>query len=639
MTFLAPLGLLALLAIPVIVLLHFRRERLRRVIVPSLMLWQHLEVVSGQQRKLRLPLTLLLLLHLLVAFLLALALSQPEWLSNLLRSGERHYVVVVDTSTSMGAQESPIATRLDQARDQVRNLISGLGVNDTLSLISANTQAQLLITGGSANRANLLAATDQLTASGTGTDLNGALTLANVVREQASVPADPANRQIVIVSDLDPPQELALPPEQVQWVRVGGATNNQAIVVLSAQARRAGTPGYDVYIRVTNYDLQPAFTTISLYGDDELLNTRQLDLEASGEAELTWDLPADIALLRAEIDSNDALPIDNTALLSLEQSRSLNTLVVSDNPAPLTRALDAIDRLEVEVISPADYNTQIAAPVDLTIVDGAQLTSWPTGSVLWINPPSGSQNELLTVSPAPSAESSVAGSSFRLVEEVGTLNPLEGINLRGVDFGPLSQPVTPDWARPLALLDETPLILRGRTGASEVAVWAFDLRNGNLVSRLAYPLLMARTVQDLTTPQLLASLTLGQQLQIEPDPRTEQVEVIGPDTETRTFSVSDTLAIDGLRQPGLYRLVELVAETPINEGYVTVNAGTPRESDLRPRLMPLTDPPYLANIGTTTDPAATTVPEQQNQQHPLWPWLTIAALVIISLEWIYVHWR
>ncbi|PMP83121.1 MAG: hypothetical protein C0183_08830, partial [Roseiflexus castenholzii] len=42
MSFLLPLGLLALLALPLIVLLHFLRERRRRVPTPSLLLWANL---------------------------------------------------------------------------------------------------------------------------------------------------------------------------------------------------------------------------------------------------------------------------------------------------------------------------------------------------------------------------------------------------------------------------------------------------------------------------------------------------------------------------------------------------------------------------------------------------------------------
>ena len=78
MTFLLPLGLLALLTLPVILLLHLLRERRRRVAVPSLLHWQNLPRKREGERIRRLPLTLLLLLHLLVAALIGLALGWPQ---------------------------------------------------------------------------------------------------------------------------------------------------------------------------------------------------------------------------------------------------------------------------------------------------------------------------------------------------------------------------------------------------------------------------------------------------------------------------------------------------------------------------------------------------------------------------------
>ena len=79
MTFLFPLGLLALLAIPIIVVLHLLRERRRRVVVPSLMHWLNVPRRRDAQRVRRLPLTLLLLLHLLVLQLVPHPmLSPPE---------------------------------------------------------------------------------------------------------------------------------------------------------------------------------------------------------------------------------------------------------------------------------------------------------------------------------------------------------------------------------------------------------------------------------------------------------------------------------------------------------------------------------------------------------------------------------
>ena len=83
MTFLLPLGLLALLTLPIILILHLLRERRRRMAVPSLLHWQNLPRKREGERIRRLPLTLLLLLHLLVAALIGLALGRPQLVERL----------------------------------------------------------------------------------------------------------------------------------------------------------------------------------------------------------------------------------------------------------------------------------------------------------------------------------------------------------------------------------------------------------------------------------------------------------------------------------------------------------------------------------------------------------------------------
>ncbi|NJM06171.1 VWA domain-containing protein [Candidatus Gracilibacteria bacterium] len=173
MSFLAPLGLLALVSLPIILLLHLMRERRRRVVVPSLLIWQLLPQRQDSQRRRRLPVTLLLLLQLLAAALLAFALAQPAWIAQLF-VGEQHIAVIVDTSTSMAATVGG-QSRLDAARARVRGLVGELGPGDTLTLVTAGPQPALIGTANQEQAASLLAALNTQRATGTGSDMPGAL--------------------------------------------------------------------------------------------------------------------------------------------------------------------------------------------------------------------------------------------------------------------------------------------------------------------------------------------------------------------------------------------------------------------------------------------------------------------------------
>jgi hypothetical protein len=635
MTLLAPLGLLALLTLPVIIILHFRRERLRRVVVPSLLLWQHMTPETGKHRKFMLPLSLLLLLHLLAAALLALALSQPLWLSRLLSGGQQDIALIIDTSTSMGAREGPGVTRLDQARDIAVGLINNLEPGNSIAIITADTQAQLLANGGAAERAGLIQQLNSLEASGTGTDIAAAFALAQAAPTSSGAPAE----RVVVISDSAPPQDTTLPPDTVEWRQIGSTTNNRAIVTLAAEERRTGTPVYDVYARVTNYDTQPATTALRLFGDDELLSVQTVELQPSGDTELTWEVPAEVQSLRAELDGGDALPADDVAVLALGQVRTIRAALVSEEAAALERALQAVPSLEVTTVAPEGYaNAPAVVEADLLIFDGVLPEAWPVGGTLIVNPPI-MATELLTIEAG--TDTPLGIQPIEIVEpEAGVdRNPLEGLGLGSVSFGTLPRVQPPAWMQPLAQAGDIPLILRGRTGESDVAIWAFDMQQTNLPSKLAFPLLVARTVTDLTAPTPVDTLLVGEALTLAPTPRTERLELLAPDGSTRTIPVTTTVRLDNLYAAGMYTLREYAGETLLTENRVSVNTGTPLESDLRTRPLATTATPYVIGQSPPAEQDTTSERQPGNQTEPLWPWLAATALGVILLEWIYVHWR
>ena len=631
MSLLAPLGLLALLALPVIVTLHMLRERRRRVVVPSLLLWHLLAPKQEAQRRQRLPLTLLLLLHLLAAMMIGLALARPQW--NLALFGEAHHIaVIVDTSTSMAAPAADGGTRLEAARARVRWLISGMDAQETVTLIATAPQPHRVATAGPEGAARLLAALDGLRAGGTGTDLAGALTLAEADLQGQS------GARIVVVTDGSLPavQIQALTARAatlpVDWTEVGSPVDNRAIVSLATRQR--GTIGpVQVYARAVNAGQAPLETVLRLFGDDQLLDTRAVRLAANGEAELTWTVPRGITLLRAELDGGDGLPADDTASLSLAQTRPLNALIVATQPVTLERVLRAMPGLTVASVAPNLYASAVeAGSADLTIFDGFLPAAWPGGGVLVINPPLGSP--LLTVHEPPAAPTpdrqELQPTPSNQALQIGATGAalFDGVSLDSVAFGPTRTVEPPAWAVALLSRDKQPLMLRGRVERSEVAIWSFDLTQGNLMPRLAFPLLMARTVRDLTPTPLPVAALLGDEPQIIPNPRATRVEVAAPDGTVQVLTVvpGERLPLS-LDQPGVYTLAERADARTLSTGQLAVNAGASVESDLTPR-----DLPDARRPPSPTDTVSAA-------RQPLWPWLAAVALAVMVGEWAYVHGR
>ncbi len=630
MAFLAPLSLLALLALPIIVLLHLMRERRRRVQVPSLLLWQQVPKRPEAERRRRLPLTMLLLLHLLVALALALALAQPQWLAGLL-APPRHLVLVIDTSTSMAAVESDGRSRLDNARRQARAEIAALGPDDTATVIAAGTTPRLLAGADPEGGFSLQAALDQLEAAGVGTDIVAAINLA-----QATLEPYPTGR-VLVFSDAALPTLAAdlaglVRTRAIEWVNPASDVSNQAIVALSSRTwgGAGAQASVQVFARVANYDAAAVTRGLQLYADTELLEAQQVTISGESDVDLSWTLPAGYANLRLVLADTDALPADDSAVLSLADTQNLNVLLVSTAPGALERALRAVPGLNLAILDPADYESSpLAGQANLVIFDRTLPAAWPAGSVLLINPPEGNTRPTDAPLAFGPLNSDAAGATLELQPNAALL---DGLSLESVRFGTLRRMDVPEWATSLATLGETPLIVRGRLDERNIAVWTFDPAAGNLSSRLVFPLLVARTVRDLVPVPLPPSMLVGERLVYRPAVGVERIELFAPDNSVQTFDPPANAAPLELafNQPGIYTLVEYAGGRDIARNDLAINAGSPLESDLRPQAVP-------ADLADVPPAARALTAERATQGQPLWFWLAALALIIMMVEWLYVH--
>jgi len=369
-----------------------------------------------------------------------------------------------------------------------------------------------------------------------------------------------------------------------------------------------------VYARVANFSRQSYLGSIRLVGDDRTISTDPLSIAAGGETELTWAAPANIASLRVEMAGDDGLPLDDSASVGVARARPLAALIVSGRPAQLERALGAVPGMQISVVAPAEYASSTRS-ADLTIFDGFLPPEWPSGAVLAINPPPGNPLLDVGVQAMPLGER-----ELRLVGET-----LGDLSLTGVSFGSTHPLETPAWATPLLSADEIPLILRGEHEGREIAIWNFDLAAGNLPTRLAFPLLMARTVRNLAPPPLPESVLAGTAVTVRPDPRTTELRLTSPDGAVQSVPAGAAVVLDTLRQPGIYRVEELRGEEFTVLGLIGVNAGSATESNLAPQPLPALNAPTNAPGGAP-----------QRLMSDIWPWLALAAVAVLAVEWLYV---
>src|SRR5262249_10765269 len=148
-------------------------------------------------------------------------------------------------------------------------------------------------------------------------------------------------------------------------------------------------------------------------------------------------------------------------------------------------------------------------------------------------------------------------------------------------------------------------------------VLTIDPEASNLPKRVAFPVLIANIVEALAPDGIPAAVPLGEPLVYEPRAATASVQITAPSGDvtslpvspiseqgTAPSSVSRQIIYTDTGSPGVYAVSE-ADETDFELGATrfVVNAGHPRESDLRPN----------ANLGAalTSSAGAGTAAERQ----------------------------
>ncbi len=613
MGILAPVGLaLALLAIPIIIFYMLRLRR-HEITVSSNLLWQ--QVVQDRQANApwqKLRRNLLLLLQLLLLALLVVAIARPFFLTNAPAAG--NLIVVLDGSASMQAGDGTVAgapTRFAQAQREAARLADTLAPNERMTVIWAGPVPSTAV-AASGNKGVIQAAIAALRPSNGGADMGAALTLA------AGAAAQLGQATVVVISD-GALGATALPaiPAPVQYIPVGQSGRNSAITGLVV---RDAASGPQLFASLANYDTQAAagLLTVRVAGatvGERLWDSRQLTLEPGQDQTLTFaDLPLDTNLITATLQLPDLLPLDNTAWAVRATAATSNTLLVSEGNNFLERALTLLPGVRLFKAAPADYAP--SPGYALTVFDGYLPAVLPPGNLLLINP---TNSPLLPIS--GTLEYPVVG----LAEQNDPL--LRYVDWSKVHIAKAAQAQTPPWARPLVRTTTgAPLLLVGETEGHRIAVLTFDLHQSDFPLLVAFPIQINNLLawlQPTGTVEAPPRLSPGSALALHPRAAAEQVVVISPGGRVTTFAAAPTIAFADTDELGLYRVEQRANGQSLGPpDRFAVNLFSPAESNLAPQ-------PSIPVAGQPTAPGTT----QSQRPQEFWPWLLVAALLLLTLEW------
>ena len=491
MPFTSPLALLGLLFIPAVLAMYMLKLRRDRAVVPSTLLWSRLLTdVEANAPWQKLRRSLLLLLQLLLVLILALLAARPFLERPAGLAGD--IVLIVDTSASMAATDVA-PTRLDAAKAAAIEALHDLPTGGTVSVIAADRTARIVV-NESKDLGRVRQAIGDLQPSTMAGDLGDALELASKLaarsgQAQVLVATDAA---IATVPDVDVDAPITVLP-------VGRDRKNQAIVALAVRTASSAVTR-SVFVGVANLDLASAQRRLEVWGDDRLLEARDLMLDAQARSDVVIDdVPNDVRSLEirlvapgAAVAEPDQLAIDDRAWAVIPPDRKRLILVVGKGDPYLETALSYLPNVELFGVTPEEYGPATARkdgrPWDLVIFEAALPATLPDSPVLAIAPPRSS--------PLGEVEGTLKDPG------IGSLKPDEPI-LRYVDLttthiAQAAKLVLPDWARNVIPGPKgAPLLYAGVRAGLPTAVLAFEPRQSDLPLQVAFPILLANLTGEL----------------------------------------------------------------------------------------------------------------------------------------------
>jgi len=388
MGFATPIYLLALAAIPVIVLYHVFRPKSTKIAVSSVVLWQKALTVAGRHSAWdRLIRNLLLIVQVLVVIVCTLVLSGFFVDKMILRP--QRYLMIIDTSASMAATDVK-PDRLAAAKAAAVSYLRALRDNSEVALfeMSSTTTRLLDYTGDLASVERTIS---ELKVRNTSTDPESLVSLLTAVAQDRSQAVTVAlftdgnfrldQRRV----DFD-----ALKSIPIDVFSVGGGGDNVAITSLEIRRPAYGEGPGEVFAVVENFGRERRVFETVMYHGARVIKSEYIDLAPQERRVITQALQSiSTAPVRLDILLDDGLHLDNSAQTVARSSRNRSVLLVTKDNKNLYLALSAIPGLRVNARLPGDVQATAPFGYDLVVYDGVSPGSTLTADTVVINAPLG----------------------------------------------------------------------------------------------------------------------------------------------------------------------------------------------------------------------------------------------------------
>lgn len=600
------MGLAGAISAGVVALYLLDRSK-RRQVVATLRFWTAADSRTEMKHRKRIQQPWSLLLQLLSLLFLLIALAGPRLGSD---EAGRDHVVILDTSAWMGARNGRTIL-MDEARAAARAYIKALPSRDRVMIVRADALATP-VTAFESDRQVLDDAIGRSLPGASALNLGQALEFAQKAQKLQTQHAG----EIVFVGAARVPEEeaalsglstLTAVPGNLRVLQVNGALENVGLRKIGLRRSATVADTWDIFVALRNYGVKTREVVLELQFGGAPVGSRGFSLKPGEEQQATFAYKTRAAgYLEARLNSKDAFPQDDRAVVELPSEKPLRVVVYSNEPA-LLKPLIALNGVEAVFEPPAKYDAQ--AKADIVVLDRFAPPVRPKASSIWIEPP------------AAGSPIDVRGTRAGVKLESWRTDTALGAGLRTKDVRLGSAEVFAPAEGDIAVAEsaEGPLIV-ARPGPAKIVVLGFHPVKSSMKYELATPLLIANTLRwiapDVFRSREVQAGTVGTvTVPVEKGTDASAVRVVTEDGRPLPFTIEDNVLRFFSGAPGTVRVLtgsrELVYSLTLPDvgeslwkAPGSVRRGIPRA---------------MGNGVSTTD---------------IWPWFAVFGALGLLLDWL-----
>jgi hypothetical protein len=651
MTWLTPLAgiILAAATLPPLLALYILRLRRPKRRVASTLLWtRQVEDLRANSLFQRMRVSWLLLLQIIAVALVALALAQPQADLGIVESGR--VVLLIDRSASMGVADADGRSRLDAAKREAHERVDALFGAGFFSqapevMVVAIAREATVLSPFSTIAARAHDAIDAIEATDETTTLAEALDVARSFMEVPNPDKQGAPQESGVTLELwsdgriaDVDRCVVKAGESLRYHPMGSPTARNAGVAGAGVSRLAGNPDeVAVFARIMNWNEAPLHSDVELWVDGTLraVLPQGVDVPAAGEdpSRKTW-LPGEIrvsfpsvtvkpdGIVEVRLVAVDDQPADNRMAMVAAPAAAARVLLVGASSI-VRGVVEALPVKSVDAVSAEEFTTRVATQpswvdaFDVIVLDGASPSSLPPSRYLVLGGtvpfeglnPYGDKSDVSM----RSVQSAHPLMRFVNLDELGVA--------RAVAYSPASDVET------VVEGSDGPLVMTLARGGGQAVVVAFNPLDSNWPFQRGFVNFMANAVEFLAASGREAALPTimpGDTQPIRLPSGVRSIELVSPSGRTQELAVTDPAqaVVGPLRQAGVW----------------TARWVEGGEQRARPIAVALQDP-REGRIGALESLAfgletVRGVKGGESGRSALWPWLLLAALAVLTLEWL-----